>query len=241
MKYWTWKVNGEKIEASVAELRQRGLLQLTRLPTATLGALQKQLRREPYHILHFVGHGGFDQQTQDGVLLLEDETGRSRLVSGNYLGTLLHDHRSLRLAVLNACEGARTHSDPFAGVAQQLVRQGIPAVIAMQFEITDKAAIILAREFYDALADGYPVSAGVSSLAGGLRTCGAAGFTPWLWSASGQDKSCQGRAGHGRIAIWIVVQRRYSSWPSRCGASGIGRWLNWAGLSWAWRRSLRSF
>src|SRR5207237_112967 len=34
---------------------------------------------------------------------------------------------------------------------------GIPAVIAMQFEITDKAAILLAKEFYDALADGYPV------------------------------------------------------------------------------------
>lgn len=92
------------------------------------------------------------------MLLLESEDGRSRLVSGNALGTLLHDHSSLRLALLNACEGARAaRSDPFAGVAQQLLRQGIPAVIAMQFEITDKAAIILAREFYDALADGYPV------------------------------------------------------------------------------------
>lgn len=148
----------QKIEASVAELKQRGLLQLTRLPQATLSALQKQLRRDQYHIFHFIGHGGFDRQTQEGVLLLESEDGRSRLVSGNALGTLLHDHPSLRLALLNACEGARAaRSDPFAGVAQQLLRQGIPAVIAMQFEITDKAAIILAREFYDALADGYPV------------------------------------------------------------------------------------
>jgi len=153
-------VEGEwqKIEAALADLKQRGLIQLTRLPAATLGALQRQLRREQYHIFHYIGHGGFDQQTQDGVLLLEDESGRSRRVNGNALGTLLHDHPSLRLAVLNACEGARaTCSDPFAGVAQQLVRQGIPAVIAMQFEITDKAAVILAREFYEALADGYPV------------------------------------------------------------------------------------
>ncbi len=148
----------QKINAAVAELAGRGLVHLTRLPTASLSALQKQLRREQYHILHFVGHGGFDQQTQDGVLLLEDDSGRSRFVNGNALGTLLHDHPSLRLVLLNACEGARaTRSDPFAGVAQQLVRQGIPAVIAMQFEITDKAAVILAREFYDALADGYPV------------------------------------------------------------------------------------
>lgn len=158
--YEALDVEGEwqKIEAAVADLQQRGLLQLTRLPAATLGALQRQLRREQYHIFHYIGHGGFDQQTQDGVLLLEDESGRSRRVNGNGLGTLLHDHPSLRLAVLNACEGARaTRNDPFAGVAQQLVRQGIPAVIAMQFEITDKAAIILAQEFYDALVDGYPV------------------------------------------------------------------------------------
>jgi formylglycine-generating enzyme required for sulfatase activity/CHAT domain-containing protein len=153
----------QKIEASVAGLKERGLIQLTRLPTATLDALQRQFRRQHYHIFHFIGHGGFDKQNEEGVLLLEDEHGRHRFVSGNSLGALLHDHRSLRLAVLNACEGARTaRSDPFSGVAQQLVRQGIPAVIAMQFEITDKAAIIMAREFYDALADGYPVDAALA-------------------------------------------------------------------------------
>ncbi|HJQ94908.1 MAG TPA: CHAT domain-containing protein, partial [Acidimicrobiia bacterium] len=59
---------------------------------------------------------------------------------------------------LNSCEGARTSpTDPFAGTAQSLVQQGIPAVIAMQFEITDEAAILLSHEFYAALSDGYPV------------------------------------------------------------------------------------
>lgn len=152
-----------KIESALAELQQRGLIELTRLPEASLGALQRQLRRQAYHVFHFVGHGGFDVQNQDGVLLLEDENKRSRRVSGNQLGTLLHDHASLRLALLNACEGARTsRSDPFAGVAQQLLRQGIPAVIAMQFEITDKAAIVLATEFYRSLADGYSVDAALA-------------------------------------------------------------------------------
>ena len=37
------------------------------------------------------------------------------------------------------------------------LRQGVPAVIAMQFAITDRAAIRLAGEFYRALADGEPV------------------------------------------------------------------------------------
>ena len=158
-------VEGEwqKLEGALKDLQQRGLVVIERLERPTLLALQRRLRRAEYHVFHFVGHGGFDAQADDGVLLLEDEQGRGRAVSGQYLGTLLHDERTLRLAVLNACEGARTsRTDPFAGAAQSLVQQGVPAVIAMQFEITDGAAITLAHEFYAALADGYPVDAALA-------------------------------------------------------------------------------
>ena len=173
--YATLKVEDEwrKVQSALAGLEERGLVQVTRLEAATLSALQRQLRRDQYHIFHFVGHGGFDQQTQSGVLLLEDEAGRSRLVSGHYLGALLRDHPSLRLALLNACEGARTsRADPFAGVAQHLVQQGTPAVIAMQFEITDQAAITLAHEFYNALADNYGVDAALSEARKALFAAG---------------------------------------------------------------------
>ena len=94
---------------------------------------------------------------------MEGDDPRGRLVSGSQLGTMLADHTTLRLAVLNACEGARTSvEDPFAGVAASLVQREIPAVIAMQFEITDRAAIVFAHEFYAALADGYPVDSAVA-------------------------------------------------------------------------------
>ena len=124
---------------------------------ATLAELQRRLRQGQYHIFHFVGHGGFDKQAEDGILILEDQEERGRRVSAQFLGTLLHDHRPLRLAILNACEGGRaSRVDPFAGTAQSLVQQGIPAVIAMQFEVTDDAAICFTREFYAAIAVGYP-------------------------------------------------------------------------------------
>ena len=94
--------------------------------------------------------------------MLEDEGGSSQAVSGEDLGTILHDHHSLRLVVLNSCEGARSSAaNPFAGVAQGLVRQGIPAVVAMQFEISDDAAIEFSSSLYEALADGYPIDAAV--------------------------------------------------------------------------------
>jgi nucleoid-associated protein YgaU len=54
-------------------------------------------------------------------------------------------------------------ADPFGGIAQTLIRRGVPAVIAMQFAVPDKAAIALARHFYRYLAAGQPVDAALTS------------------------------------------------------------------------------
>ena len=67
-----------KLRSALQELEEAGLVILERLQPATLSALQRRLRQEPCHILHFVGHGGFDETAQDGILLLEDEQGRGR-------------------------------------------------------------------------------------------------------------------------------------------------------------------
>lgn len=137
-------------------------LSIERLEKPTLSELQRALRRE-FHILHFVGHGGFDEKTQDGLLVFEDEQGRGNEVSATYLATLLHDADTLRLAVLNACDGARaSRTDQFSGVAQSLLQQGVPAVVAMQFEISDDAALTFAKEFYGAFAEGLPVEAALA-------------------------------------------------------------------------------
>jgi hypothetical protein len=112
-------INGERewtrLCAAMGELEQRGLVVLERVP-ATLTALQDKLRCASYHMLYFIGHGAYAEQRQDGLLLFEDSDGDSDRVSGAELGLLLHDHRSLRLAVLHACEGARTsRTSPFSG------------------------------------------------------------------------------------------------------------------------------
>src|SRR6266487_972393 len=147
-----------KLNDSLSDLAQQGLVQLDRLEAGTLSALQRPLRLNEYHVLHFVGHGGWDEEAQDGALALERVDGTSRLVTGRDLGLMIRGHRSLRLVVLNACEGARSaKDDPFGGVAQALVGQGIPAVIAMQFEISDPAALVFSQAFYQAIADGLPV------------------------------------------------------------------------------------
>lgn len=153
----------DNLVQSLADLKSRNLVTLTRIENATISSLRYQLLRKSYHIFHFIGHGSFDMQSQEGVLLFENEAGYAHPVTGDQLGAIFHDHSTLRLTILNTCEGARiARNDPFSGVAQHLVLQGIPAVIAMQFEITDQAAQILAQEFYTLLADGYPVDMALS-------------------------------------------------------------------------------
>lgn len=153
----------EKLEEALSDATARGAAEIDWVDKATLSELLRALRRGEYHVFHYIGHGAYDSTIGDGVLLFEDEEGRSRRVSGDQLGTMLADETTLRLAVLNACEGARSSTtDPFAGVATSLVEREIPAVVAMQFEITDEAAITFAEEFYAAIADGYPVDAALA-------------------------------------------------------------------------------
>jgi CHAT domain len=172
----------ERLRGAVADFERSGAIAVERLDHAGLGPLQHALRRSEYHVFHFIGHGGFDERLQDGVLMMEDPQGRGVAVGAQRLGTLLHDHPSLRLAILNSCEGARTDvADPFSGVAQTLVQQGLAAVIAMQFEISDMAAITLANEFYGALADGYPVEAALAEARKAIFNAG--NDTEWATAA----------------------------------------------------------
>jgi hypothetical protein len=133
---------------------------------ATLMNLHDRLVERPYHALHFMGHGDFDERSGQGVLLMEDEDREGDMVGGSALGVLLRDVPTLRLVFLNACETARitkeTGLDPFAGVAAAMVLAGIPAVVAMQFPISDRAAITFAGRFYSLLARNYPVDTAVA-------------------------------------------------------------------------------
>ena len=160
------RLEKEHVEAATASLRASGLVELHWLESDTVLDLQRALRRperEPWHIFHFIGHGGFDAARDEGVLWLSDRDGRPQAVTASQLGTLLGDHRRLRLAVLNACEGGRSSElDIFSSTAATLVRRGVPAILAMQYEISDNAAILLAEMFYESLADGLSVDAAIA-------------------------------------------------------------------------------
>jgi tetratricopeptide (TPR) repeat protein len=151
-----------EVSASLAGLTAVGTVTFTELAVPTLKELRKALLHDTFHVIHYMGHGSFDSEN-GGALLFTDNAGLSAPATATDLGVMLHDHDSLRLATLNACQAGRTDpTDPFAGVADTLVRRGVPAVVAMQFEVSDQAACEFAPALYGALAAGRPVDEAVA-------------------------------------------------------------------------------
>jgi Tol biopolymer transport system component len=153
-----------RIKEALQPRTSTGMVVLDRLPSATLSELGTWLRRSETHVVHFIGHGDFDPGLREGVIYFQDQAGRRSAVTSSTLGPYLRDHDPLRMVVLNACRSARTDTtDPFGGMAQGLVQQDATAVVAMQFPISDRAAVKFTGEFYGSLVDGQPVDQAVSS------------------------------------------------------------------------------
>ena len=120
-----------------------------------------------FHVIHYMGHGGFDARTGEGILYLEHPDGSPDALGAEQLKAIFLDEQdSLRLVFLNACKTAvstaQAELDPFAGIATMLIEVGVPAVVAMQFPITDDAAVRFADTFYRRLVRGQPVDTAVA-------------------------------------------------------------------------------
>jgi outer membrane protein assembly factor BamB len=153
----------KRLEDALKPLEEDGRVALTWIEGQTWRDLQRAMRNGEWNVFHFIGHGAYDEVKDEGLIALCDDGGRTHLLSAGQLGRLLDDHGPLRLAVLNSCEGARGGTkEVLSSTAAVLMRRGVPAVVAMQYEITDRAAIEFTRAFYEAIADGQPVDGAVS-------------------------------------------------------------------------------
>jgi tetratricopeptide (TPR) repeat protein len=216
-----------RLQQAVQPLQAAGKVELVWLEEQSWRSLQVAMQAGPWHIFHFVGHAAFDPSSAEGVLLLANDDGRATPVSAGQLAGLLADHRTLRLAVLNACEGAKgSEQSRFSSIAAELVRRGLPAVLAMQYEISDRAAIEFTASFYGALAAGLPIDAATSEARKAIDLA-LAGSLEWgtplltmrtpdgmLWDVQQQRKlPALALAGIAAVAllvvsllVWIAVQ-----------------------------------
>ncbi|HEY0734028.1 MAG TPA: CHAT domain-containing protein [Herpetosiphonaceae bacterium] len=135
---------------------------------ATLMKLNERLRTAQPQILHLLCHGD-QQDTGYGLrndLLFTHQDGLVHRVSAFDLAPTLTLAPSLQLVVLQACYSGsiplldHSHSDDrpersaLESIALSLVRQGIPAVIAMQGPVGQDAAGVFVQRLYEVLAEG---------------------------------------------------------------------------------------
>ncbi len=148
----------DKIQQALTPLEQRQRIKLEIIEHATLRKITQGISEHHCHIIHFIGHGDFNEERNEGVVVIEDNKGNGLQVSSQRIAAIIEGSRATRLIVLNACEGGITSLENiFSGVAQSVVKKGVPAVLAMQYVITDKSAIVFSETFYNALSHGSPV------------------------------------------------------------------------------------
>lgn len=165
----------ESLEGILKDLSEAGWVEFDAIEGVTRDALRQKLDEKSFHVLHFTGHGSFDETRSEGVILLEDGQSRADPVGAQDLSLLLRAHPEIRLVVLNVCRGAQgSGSDPFAGLAQSLIRDRLPAVVAMRSAVTDRAALLFSRYFYSSLSKREPIDRAISKARHAMLTEGTA-------------------------------------------------------------------
>jgi len=151
-----------------------GLVKIHVLSPSTLPALREELdrarsHREPYHVVHFDGHGVYDRTVGLGGLCFElpEDSGklqerRHATVFTSELGPLLRDH-GIPLVFLEACQTAQAEKAS-ESVASELLKVGVASVVAMSHSVLVETARRFVEAFYQALAAGHRV--GDAMLAG---------------------------------------------------------------------------
>ncbi|MBD2210927.1 leucine-rich repeat domain-containing protein [Nostoc linckia FACHB-104] len=157
-------VTGEEnlIRDALQKYIDAGTIELDVLPNATIRNIDQKLEEKPYNVFHFIGHGKFENNK--GYIALVEKDGKCKWVDDEGFANFFLRKHSLGLAVLNSCQGAAvSDNQAFAGIAPNLVRRGIPAVVAMQYSILDSTAKLFADKFYRTLALGKPVDTAMQS------------------------------------------------------------------------------
>jgi CHAT domain len=113
-----------------------------------------------YHIVHFDGHGDFDQNVEgtrtsfgakgQGVLVFEGADDRPQVVMATQIAQSLQNCR-VPLFLLNACRSGEAGEVAFSSVAGQLVKLGAKGVVAMAYSVYAEAAKHFIGEVYRSL------------------------------------------------------------------------------------------
>jgi ActR/RegA family two-component response regulator len=132
------------------------------IPTskATYTTVKHELSQCPYHIVHYVGHGLFEDKSPEQSSLFfwegENRSGKVLPLRGAELALLLQNS-DVRLFHLSCCEGTRVGTtadlldDDYLGIADGIIQANVPSVLGFRWPVFADSAQKLALDFYRSL------------------------------------------------------------------------------------------
>ncbi|MBN1485554.1 MAG: CHAT domain-containing protein [Chloroflexia bacterium] len=161
---------------------------LDRLERATYDALRERFEEGLYQILHLDGHGAYARLCPNchafhyphyqtclkckasmetvkpaGFFAFEDNARRADFVSSQELQNIIITSK-INLAVVSSCQSSLIQQGSvFGGLGPGLIQSGVPAVIAMQLDITSGSALKFAASLYGKLLQGVSLPAAIGA------------------------------------------------------------------------------
>lgn len=173
---------------------------------ASLDTLVKRLRETEYDILYLVAHGAMVKD--EPWLWFEDENGKVARTAGSELATRLKElTQRPRLVVLASCQSAgKSAGDALRAIGPRLAEAGIPAVIAMQGNISMQTVAEFMPTFFQELSRDGQIDRAMAVARGDIRE------RPDYWMPALFMRLKSGR-------IWYVPgfgeeKRGFEKWPA---------------------------
>lgn len=140
------------VEEALAPLEGKIYWEFLSAPV-TLERLSDRLIQGKFHALHLQAHGQLLPEWTHAKVALEKPGGATDFVDEKFFGTVFNGNRDLRLVTMVACHGGmQSTEDPFSGLGPAILKEGIPAVLAMRQRIRVETAKSFVEHFYRNLA-----------------------------------------------------------------------------------------
>jgi hypothetical protein len=160
-------IDTDEVEAVVSKIKSLRNAKVERIDNPTYNQLFNALHTDPpWHIFHFISHGRPGEvalfMEKEDPNYDEDKPRQPSWLKSKTFNTLFTGH-SPNLIFLHACKGATPDTrETFNSVARELVYADVPAVVAMQYNITGRDAAQFARVFYEELGKGSEIEEAVN-------------------------------------------------------------------------------
>lgn len=187
------KVIAPPVIEAIQKLETEFAVQVSIEKQPSVDRFLEMLKAKKPHVLHFLGHAQYNEAKNQGeIAMLDDDLVNKRWVPDRLFAEFFSQMEAIpRLVFLHSCEGGTNDFNArFAGLAPQLMRNDIQAVVAMQYPILNKAAILFSKAFYRELAGGTPVDSATQAGRGAIIMDPDFGYdsrvfgTPMLWMRS---------------------------------------------------------